>query len=91
MEKNGSVDEAWTQEHTRRAYSTTEGSKRGPQTSSEASRKPREKSRADEFRQSLMVWRETPAAHRPSLRELARELGTSHQLLKHYLDGLEEL
>ena len=37
-----------------------------------------------------MVWRETPAAHRPSLRELARELGTSHQLLKHYLDGLEE-
>jgi len=27
---------------------------------------------------------------RPSLRALAREIGTSHQLLKHYLDGLEE-
>jgi hypothetical protein len=27
---------------------------------------------------------------RPSLRALARELGTSHQLLRHYLFGLEE-
>jgi len=27
---------------------------------------------------------------RPSLRALATELGTSHQLLKHYLDGLEK-
>jgi len=27
---------------------------------------------------------------RPSLRALAREIGTSHQLLEHYLKGLEE-
>jgi hypothetical protein len=27
---------------------------------------------------------------RPSLRALAREIGTSHQLLAHYLKGLEE-
>jgi hypothetical protein len=27
---------------------------------------------------------------RPSLRALARKIGTSHQLLKHYLKGLEE-
>jgi hypothetical protein len=27
---------------------------------------------------------------RPSLRALAREIGTSHQLLNHYLKGLEE-
>jgi hypothetical protein len=27
---------------------------------------------------------------RPSLRALARELGSSHQLLNHYLKGLEE-
>jgi hypothetical protein len=90
MEQNGSVDHVWTEEQTRGASSTAEGSKEGLQTSSEAGRKPREKSRADEFRQSLMVWRETPVPRRPSLRELARELGTSHQLLKHYLDGLEE-
>jgi hypothetical protein len=37
-----------------------------------------------------MEWKQTPESSRPSLRALARMLGTSHQLLKHYLDGLEK-
>jgi hypothetical protein len=53
-------------------------------------RKTRRESRAAEFRQRLLTWKQTPAAFRPSLRALARELGTSHQLLRHYLFGLEE-
>lgn len=52
-------------------------------------RKPAYESRATEFRQRLSAWRQMPADERPSLRALARELGTSHQLLSHYLDGLE--
>jgi hypothetical protein len=53
-------------------------------------RKTEQESRATEFRQRLMAWKQTPESQRPSLRALARELGTSHQLLKHYLDGLEK-
>ena len=53
-------------------------------------RKKKQESRAAEFRERLMVWTRTPESLRPSLRELARELGTSHQLLQHYLNGLEE-
>jgi hypothetical protein len=53
-------------------------------------RKPLQESRASEFRQRLVEWKETPAAFRPSLRALARELATSHQLLTHFLSGLEE-
>ena len=90
MEKNGSVDQAWTEGQTRGTSPTKESSKEGFRTSCEAGRKPRQRSRADEFRQSLIVWRETPVSSRPSLRALARELGTSHQLLKHYLDELAE-
>ena len=56
----------------------------------EAGRKPKEESRATELRQALIEWQETPKSSRPSLRALAAELGTSHQLLKHYLDGLEK-
>ena len=52
-------------------------------------RKPAYESRATEFRQRLSAWRQMPADERPSLRVLAGELGTSHQLLSHYLDGLE--
>ena len=37
-----------------------------------------------------MVWKQTPESFRPSLRALARELGTSHQLLQHHLEGQEE-
>jgi hypothetical protein len=53
-------------------------------------RKPAQESRATEFRQKLMEWKQTPQSLRPSLRALARMLVTSHQLLKHYLDGLEK-
>jgi hypothetical protein len=53
-------------------------------------RKPAQESRATEFRQRLIAWKQTPESSRPSLRALARALGTSHQLLKHYLDGLEK-
>jgi len=56
----------------------------------EAGRKPKQESRAIEFRQRLMAWKQTPESSRPSLRALARELGTTHQLLSHYLAGLEE-
>src|SRR5450432_2644994 len=53
-------------------------------------RKPTQESRSAEFRQRLIAWKQTPESLRPSLRALARQLGTSHQLLKHYLDGLEK-
>jgi hypothetical protein len=53
-------------------------------------RKTKQESRADEFRQRLLAWKQIPESLRPSLRELARELGTSHQLLEHYLGGLEK-
>jgi DNA-binding transcriptional MocR family regulator len=52
-------------------------------------RKPTHESRATQFRKRLIVWKQTPEFLRPSLRELARQLGTSHQLLQHYLAGLE--
>src|ERR1035438_8030118 len=53
-------------------------------------RKPKQESRSAEFRQRLIAWKQTPDSLRPSLRALARQLGTSHQLLKHYRDGLEK-
>lgn len=53
-------------------------------------RKPNQESRSAEFRRRLIAWKQIPESHRPSLRMLARELGTSHQLLRHYLAGLEK-
>jgi hypothetical protein len=53
-------------------------------------RKPTQESRSAELRQSVIEWKQSPEGSRPSLRALARQLGTSHQLLKHYLDGLEK-
>jgi hypothetical protein len=53
-------------------------------------RKPKQESRAAEFRQRLLAWKQTPESLRPSLRALACEIGTSHQLLDHYLAGLEK-
>jgi hypothetical protein len=53
-------------------------------------RKPRQESRAAEFRRRLIVWEQSPERLRPSLRALADQLNTSHQLLQHYSDGLEE-
>ena len=46
-------------------------------------------SRASEFRQRLIVWKQTPESVRPSLRALASELDTTHQMLGYYLDGLD--
>jgi hypothetical protein len=48
-------------------------------------RKPKQESRAAEIRAKLAMWKQTPEGVRPSLRALASELGTSHQLLSHYL------
>jgi hypothetical protein len=48
-------------------------------------RKPKGESRATDIRASLVIWKRTPEYSRPSLRALARELSTSHQLLSHYL------
>lgn len=53
-------------------------------------RKPKQESRAVEIRQRLMLWKLEPELSRPSLRALSRQLGVSHQLLKHFLDGLDE-
>jgi hypothetical protein len=53
-------------------------------------RKPKQESRATEFRRKLIEWKQTPESSRPPLRALARELGTSHQLLTFYLKGLEK-
>ncbi len=53
-------------------------------------RKPKQESRSAEFRRRLMAWKQTPESARPSLRALARELGTSHQLLSFYLQRLEK-
>jgi hypothetical protein len=53
-------------------------------------RKIKQESRAAELRWKLVAWKQTPESSRPSLRALACELGTSHQLLSHYLDGLEQ-
>src|SRR5215469_14895512 len=48
-------------------------------------RKPASQSRAPEFRNRLAGWKQMHESSRPSLRAVARELGTSHQLLSHYL------
>jgi hypothetical protein len=53
-------------------------------------RKPNQESRSAEFRRRLIGWKQIPESHRPSLRTLARDLGTSHQLLSHLLNGLEK-
>ncbi|MGB2666260.1 MAG: hypothetical protein WAK48_19815 [Candidatus Acidiferrum sp.] len=53
-------------------------------------RKKKQESRAQEIRARLLVWKQSPESLRPSMRALARELSTSHQLVRHYLDGLEE-
>ncbi len=53
-------------------------------------RKPASESRAAEFRERLTAWKRTPGSLRPSLRAVARELGTSHQLLSHYLNTFDK-
>ncbi len=53
-------------------------------------RKPARESRAPEIRARLMEWKRTPESFRSSLRAVAAEMGTSHQLLSFYLRRLEE-
>ena len=53
-------------------------------------RKPKAESHAAEIRAKLAAWKQTPEYLRPSLRDLARQMGTSHQLLAHYLRRLEK-
>ena len=48
-------------------------------------RKHLDQSRANEIRARLTEWKQLLESSRSSLRALARELGTSHQLLGHYL------
>jgi hypothetical protein len=43
-----------------------------------------------EFRRTVLAWKQTMESSRPSLRALARELGTSHQLLSFYLKILHK-
>jgi len=74
-------------ENNKSAGESPDGQKK---TKSAASgRKPAYESRSVELRRSLVVWKQTPESIRPSLRALAAELGTSHQLLTYFLDGLE--
>lgn len=47
-------------------------------------------SQASAIRTRLVSWRQTPETSRISLRALASELGTSHQLLAFYLRGLDK-
>jgi hypothetical protein len=53
-------------------------------------RKIKDESRSTEFRRQLIAWKQTPESLRPSLRALARQLGSSHQLLTFFLKHLEE-
>lgn len=53
-------------------------------------RKPTSESRAPEIRARLMEWKQTPKSFRSSLRALAADMGTSHQLLSFYLQRLDE-
>lgn len=53
-------------------------------------RRPADESNAVAIRTRLASWSREPEAQRPSLRALAVELGTSHQLLSFYLKGLND-
>jgi len=51
-------------------------------------RKRTDESPATAIRTRLVAWRQEPETQRPSLRALAEELSTNHQLLSFYLKGL---
>ncbi|MGB6718110.1 MAG: hypothetical protein WBE47_14270 [Candidatus Acidiferrales bacterium] len=63
---------------------------RDDRTEGKRGRKPASESRAVEIRAKLLTWKQTPESQRVSLRALALELGTSHQLLGSYLRGLDK-
>jgi hypothetical protein len=53
-------------------------------------RKAANESRATEIRARLVTWKQSPEPQRISLRALAAEIGTSHQLLSFYLKRLDK-
>jgi IS30 family transposase len=53
-------------------------------------RKPASVSRAAEIRAKLLAWTQMPEEGRTSLRAIAREIGTSHQLLSFFLRRLDK-
>jgi hypothetical protein len=53
-------------------------------------RKPANESRTEAICTRLVSWSQASEGQRPSLRVLAKELGTSHQLLSFYLDDALE-
>lgn len=53
-------------------------------------RKTKRESRGPEIYERLTAWRDTREASKASLRDVARELGTSHQLLSFYLKRLDK-
>jgi hypothetical protein len=62
----------------------------GQRIRSSCGRKRAQESRSTELRRALLRWKQTLESSRPSLRVLARELGTSHQLLSFYLKNLHK-
>jgi len=63
---------------------------RSDRTQGKPGRKPANESRAHEIRTRLLAWKKTPNPQRVSLRTLATEIGTSHQLLSFHLRRLEK-
>jgi hypothetical protein len=61
-----------------------------PTAQGKRGRKATGRSRAEEIRVRLLAWKQTPEPQRISLRAVGRELGTSHQLLGHYLTSWEK-
>ena len=62
----------------------------GNQSTGRRGRRVTSQSRAAEIRSKLLAWKQTPELQRISLRSLAVELGTSHQLLGSYLRSLNK-
>ena len=62
----------------------------GSMTAQKRGRKRIKESRAAEIRARLVHWSQIPEPQRISLRALAAEIGTSHQMLSFYLRGLDK-
>jgi hypothetical protein len=62
----------------------------GQRIRSSRGRKRAQESRSTELRRALLRWNQSLESSRPSLRLLARELGTSHQLLGFHLKNLHK-
>jgi len=73
------------QSHDGQAFEFRRGTLKASGVRGKKGRKRAEASRTNEIRTRLAEWKRLPESVRPSLRALGRELGTSHQLLSHYL------